>query len=212
MTKQTEYILQQATLKTLPEFSLLQKGYSKDEWLIIGTLTHAKKISAATQLLHFKKLMHALGKPNNTFGHRLHWLARVGGGEGTNAHTHLHFLLSKHQLTNGHRFSYTPDEVVEFIETYWTDKYGMKEHQDIALFDSSRNGISYVLRDESREQERIVEMSQALHAHLKKSQQSSQIAPERDPLVEEVVNKMRARGGRVGFGDQMNELRAGVMP
>lgn len=209
MSQETEYTVQSATHKTLPEFVLLQKNYPKDEWLVIGTLTHAKKASAETQLRHFREMVHALGRPNNTFGHRLHWLVRVGGGEGTSAHTHLHFLLSRHQVINGHKFSYTPEQVIEFIKNYWT-KHAMMEHQDVQLFDSSRNGVSYVLRDEGREQERIVEMSQALRALIKKKQKSSKIDEEKDPLALEIINALRAKGCRVGFGDEIDAIRAGV--
>ena len=210
MTIVTEKLRRKLSLKTLPEFALLTEHYPKNDWLIIGTLTHAKPTSAATQLRHFRDMIHALGEPNKTFGHRLHWIVRVGGGNGTDTHTHLHFLLSRHQLTNGHRFSYTPDQVVEFIADHWT-KHGMKKQQRIQTFDSSCSGISYVLRDESREQERIVEMSQALTAFIKKKQkQQHDPYAGRDPLSVEIIKALRNKGAAAGFGDQMTELRSKV--
>ncbi|MFM8337743.1 MAG: hypothetical protein ACKODK_19465 [Opitutaceae bacterium] len=211
MEKLAEKISQQSQHKTLPEFALLTKNYSKDAWFIIGTLTHAQRTSAETQLRHFRELMDEIGRPNDVFGRRLHWIVRVGGGEGTANHTHLHFLLAEHKVTDGHTVKLTADEVIATIKKFWS-RFGMPAHQEIERFDSSKNGLSYVLREENKDQERIVEMSQALRAQISKLQQSSKLPPERDPLVESVVNQMRARGARVGFGDQMDELRAEAVP
>ena len=195
----------------LPEFVLLRKNYPKDAWLIIGTLTHAHKTSAETQLRHFRELMDKIGKPNDVFGRRLHWIVRVGGGEGTESHTHLHFLLAEEKITNGFFVRYTSDQVIETIKDHWS-KYGMADQQKVERFDSSRNGLSYVLRDEGRSQERIVEMSSGLRSVIKKRQQSSQIYWDRDPLAAEIFDSLRAgnRSLLVGFGDEMEALRAKI--
>jgi hypothetical protein len=194
MINVTEKQIQTAPFKTLPEFELLQKYYPKENWLIMGTLTHAKPTSAETQLRHFNEVIHALGKPNNTFGHRLHWIARIGGGAGTSSHTHIHFLLSKHQITNGHKFSYTPEQAIDFILKQWT-KFGMKEQQRIYRFDSSRPGVEYVLRDESQHQERKVEISQSLRQLIKKEQKVIQSKQkEFDDLLNAVKTGMRNNG------------------
>lgn len=145
MKNVTEKQLPTVPFKTLPEFELLQKFYPRENWLLMGTLTHARPTSAETQLRHFRELVHAIGKPNNTFGHRLHWVCRVGGGAGTSSHIHLHFLLGKHHISNGHEFAYNPDQLIALIEDNWT-RFGMKEHQEISIFDSSRPGVEYVLR------------------------------------------------------------------
>lgn len=195
-----------APFKTLPEFELLQKFYPREKWLLMGTLTHARPTSAETQLRHFRELVHAIGKPNNTFGHRLHWVCRVGGGAGTSRHTHLHFLLSKHQITDGNRFSYNPDHLIAFIQDSFK-QFGMKEHQEIRVFDSSRPGVEYVLRDESPNQERMVEMSQGLISTIKKAQKSYKLAEKRDPLAAEIITILKARGVRAGFGDEMDSIR-----
>jgi len=209
MEKTTEKISQQSLQKTLPEFVLLKKNYPKDAWFIIGTLTHAQKSSAETQLRHFRELMDKIGKPNDVFGKRLHWIVRVGGGEGTENHTHLHFLLAEEKITNGFFVRYTADQLIEAIKIYWS-KYGMPEQQKIDRFDSSRNGLSYVLRDEGRDQERIVEMSKALRAVIKKRQKSSLIYWDRDPFALELIDALRANDPKmlVGFGDEMEKLRA----
>lgn len=209
MNNVTEKQLPTAPFKTLPEFELLQKFYPRESWLLMGTLTHARPTSAETQLRHFRELVHAIGKPNNTFGHRLHWICRVGGGAGTSTHTHLHFLLSKHQITDGDRFSYNPDQLIAFIQDNWT-QFGMKEHQEITIFDSSRPGVEYVLRDESPNQERMVEMSQGLIATIKKNQKASNLAGERDPLAFEIIKILKASGARAGFGDEMDSIRLGA--
>lgn len=209
MKNVTEKQLPTAPFKTLPEFELLQKNYPKENWLLIGTLTHSRPTSAETQLRHFRELVHAIGKPNNTFGHRLHWICRVGGGAGTSSHTHLHFLLSKHHITNGHRFSYTTDQLIAFIQDNWT-QFGMKKQQKIEVFDSSRPGVEYVLRDESPNQERMVEMSQGLISTIKKRQKASKLAVERDPLAFEIIKILKASGTRAGFGDEMDSIRLGA--
>lgn len=209
MEKLTEKICQQSQQKILPEFVLLKKNYPKDAWLIIGTLTHAQKSSAETQLRHFRELMDKIGKPNDVFGRRLHWIVRVGGGKGTENHTHLHFLLAEEKITNGFFVRYTADQVIDAIKSHW-EKYGMAEQQKIERFDSSRNGLSYVLRDEGRDQERIVEMSPALRTVIKRRQQSSLIYWDRDPFTVELIDALRANDPKVlvGFGDEMDDLRA----
>jgi hypothetical protein len=204
-----EKITEQASLKTLPEFSLIKKNYPKNAWLIMGTLTHAKPTSAATQLLHFHELMDALGKSNDVFGKRLHWVVRVGGGEGTNTHTHLHFLLAEHKITNGHTIKFTAEQVIQAIKKHWAG-HGMEAHQKIERFDPSKNGLAYIFRDESRDQERIVEMSSALRSLIKKRQQSSTDYWDRDPLAVEIVDALLAKdpNALVGFGDQMASLHS----
>ena len=57
------------------------------------------------------------------------------------------------------------------MKDHWL-QFGMREHQKIEVFDSSRPGIEYVLKEEGHSQERIVEMSQALRAFIKKIQRT----------------------------------------
>jgi hypothetical protein len=148
--------------ETLPEFHLVRK-YPNENWLCIGHLTFAKPPSPETQLHHFRKLMHSLGEKNRAFGIRLHWVVRVGGGG--DSHFHMHFLLGHHQLTDGHRYRYSPEEVREFILKYWKKHHG-KERQ-VELFDSSRGGVSYVLRREGKDFVKV-ELSDGLTSAIKK--------------------------------------------
>ena len=184
-------------LSSLPERELI-RPYHKSKWLVIGHLTHAKHTSAETQLLHFEKMMHELGYPNRVFGRRLHWLVRVGGPD---EHIHLHFLLAHHQITDGHKHSYSPDEVVSFLKKAWK-VYGMGK---IELYDSSRPGIEYVLRREEDWCHNDVVMSEGLISSIKKNQRE-----ERDPLAVELVSYLRSIGAKAGFGDEMSSIRAGA--
>lgn len=209
MSPETKYRKNQSEHGTLPEFMLLKKNYPKDAWLVIGTLTHAEKTSAETQLRHFRDLMHAIGKPNRTFGQRLHWIVRVGGGAGTENHTHLHFLLAETKITDGLLVRYTADQVVDAIKSHWS-RHGMVDQQKVERFDSSRNGLSYVLRDEGEAQERVVEMSRSLRSIIKRRQGTSVVYWDRDPFAVEIIDALRAKDPKmlVGFGDEMDELRA----
>lgn len=182
----------------LPERELI-RAYPKHDWLVIGHLTHAKPTSAQTQVHHFEQMMHALGYPNRVFGRRLHWLVRVGGPA---EHIHLHFIIGNHQLTNGHKHSYTPDEVVSFVKNAWK-AHGMCR---VELYDSSRPGIEYVLRREDDRCHNDVVMSEALVAVIKKGQQV-----ERDPVVADIVAHLRSQGVKAGFGDEISSVRRGVV-
>ena len=181
----------------LPERDIL-RVYPKENWLVIGHLTHAKPTSASTQLQHFRQMMQALGYPNRVFGRRLHWLVRVGG---PSDHIHLHFLLGQHQLTDGHKHSYTPAEVVSFLKNAWK-AHGMAK---VEPYDSSRPGIEYVLRREDDRCHNDVEMSEALTAAIKKAQRV-----ERDPLVSDLVEHLRSQGVKAGFGDFIESVRRGT--
>lgn len=183
----------------LPAWELLRE-YPKDNWLVIGHLTHAKTTSAETQLKHFKAMMHALGYKNRVFGRRLHWIVRVGGHPD---HIHLHFLLGKEQLTNGHRHSFRPEEVMEFIKEYWKGKHGMRV---VDIFDSSRPGIEYVLRREPRGHGNEADMSEGLTSEIKKRRKQRLC----DELGMEIVNILKASGVRAGFGDKMEAIRRGA--
>lgn len=183
------------SLPCLPEREAI-RAYPKENWLVIGHLTHASTTSAATQLQHFRDMVHALGYPNRVFGRRLHWLVRVGGYP---EHIHLHFLLGRHQLLDGHKHRYTPEEVLKFLQGAWKP-HGMSR---IELFDSSRPGIEYVLRREPDGHGNEVEMSEGLISQIKKIRNGT----DRDPLVAELVASLRAAGVRAGFGDEIKKVR-----
>ena len=183
----------------LPALELIRE-YPKANWLVIGGLTHAKKTSAQTQLKHFKDMMHALGYANGSFARRLHWIVRVGGHP---EHIHLHFLLGKEKLTNGHKRSYSPDEVVKFIKKWWKRRYGM---EFVELFDSSRPGIKYVLRREPDGYGNETEMSEALAEEIKKLRKQKI----RDEFALEILECVKVNGARAGFGDEMEQLRRGA--
>lgn len=182
----------------LPEREALRK-YPNENWLVIGHLTHAKPTSAAAQIEHFKTMIHALGYPNRVFSRNLHWVVRVGGHP---EHIHLHFLLGRHQLTDGKKHSYSPDEVVSFLKNSWK-AHGMSR---IEIFDSSRPGIDYVLRREPESHGNEVEMSEELIRQIKKNQR----AEERDPVVDDVVAMLRSQGVKAGSGDMMQAIRRGA--
>lgn len=184
-------------LPCLPEREAIRK-YPKENWLVIGHLTHAKTTSAETQLRHFREMIHALGFPNRVFGRRLHWLVRVGGNP---EHIHLHFMLGRYQLLDGHKHRYTPAEVVEFLQSAWKP-HGMSR---IELFDSSRPGIEYVLRREPDGHGNEVEMSEGLVAQIKKIQNGT----DRDPLAASLVATLKANGVHAGFGDEIALIRRG---
>lgn len=193
-----ENITAPTNLPCLPEREAI-RAYPKENWLIIGHLTHANQTSATTQLQHFREMIHALGYPNRVFARRLHWLVRVGGHRG---HIHLHFLLGRHQLLDGHRHRYTAAEVLNFLQGAWKP-HGMAR---IELFDSSRPGIEYVLRREPDGHGNEVEMSEGLISQIKKIKNGT----DRDPLVADLVASLRAAGVRAGFGDEIEKIRGGA--
>lgn len=114
---------------------------------------------------------------------------------------HLHFLLGRHQLTDGHKHSYTSAEVASFLKNAWK-AHGMAK---VEIYDSSRPGIEYVLRREDDHCHNDVEMSEALTAVIKKAQRV-----ERDPLVSDLVEHLRSQGVKAGFGDFIESVRRGA--
>jgi hypothetical protein len=191
------------TIKHLPYYQALQ-DYPESEWLIFGTLTHRYETSAKNQLARFNTLMTALGLPNKTQGKRLHWVARLEGGHTTatdEEHTrlHIHFLLSRYKLTNGKKYSYSYETLVQVITDNWP--YGKV---DLPKYEQGKNGLGYILKandDEAINKSDEVEISRSLMTFLSNKKQYEQI----DQLGSEIYQDLKLSGSQVYFGDEVEK-------
>lgn len=150
----TETIL----LETLPEYENV-RWYPEADIIAIGCLTTKTRMTEEALLRAFRRLMKKLGFANRAFANRLHWACRIGGKP---KHLHIHFLIGKTQLVDGHRHSYTPEQVCEFIRKEWA--LGMNQ---VDVFVPGGGGVSYTLRREEGECE-AVEISDGMTTAIKR--------------------------------------------
>lgn len=166
-------------LKHLPYYAAL-RDYGASRWICFGTLTHAHAKPAPLQLERFRELMHAIGRENDSFGKRLHWVVRAEGGhrnEGKarsedETRMHLHFLLADHRVIAGHTHPFTREAACTFLEDNW--KFG---RADVQPFDPTRKGLEYVMKSaggpSSPSWDDTVELSPSLLTHLKEKKDLS---------------------------------------
>jgi hypothetical protein len=160
-------------LAFLPYYSALL-DYGDERWIGFGTLTHAHETPAVLQIERGRDLMHAIGRENDCFGDRLHWIIRAEGGhvgkDGADpkdeARTHLHFLLSGHRIIDGHLHPFSPEEARSFLENNW--EYGRAE---VKPYLAGQCDLAYLLKcrggPQSPAWDDRVELSRSLLSELK---------------------------------------------
>lgn len=198
-------------LRNLPHYSAL-KGYPETQWLCFGTLTHKHRTQGSVQIARFKDLMDRIGLLNASYGKRLHWIVRaegqnggIGDTENEQKRTHLHFLLGRHKVENGHKSAISAQEASAFLERHWS--YGKAE---VEAFKVGVGGLEYVLKcpngPTSEDWEDIVEISPAL-IHLLTEEKKRAEYVGREPWLLEVVAELRRRGANIWFGDEVPHWR-----
>jgi hypothetical protein len=197
-------------LKHLPHYSAL-KEYDASNWVSFGTLTHKYPAPPAVQLARFKTLMDTIGSLNHSFGRRLHWVVRVEGkneGDAANLQddekrAHLHFLLARHKVVDGHKHQLTPAGACYFLEKVW--EYGRAE---VEPYDLAKDGLGYILKcpfgPKSPEWEDTVEISSSLQTYLTEKKLMGQ----RDPLVAQILLELGKKGAQAWFDDEVPRWRA----
>jgi hypothetical protein len=197
----------------LPHYSALME-YDISNWVCFGTLTHKYPASPAVQIARFKTLMDTIGSLNHSFGRRLHWVVRVEGkneGDAANLQdeekrAHLHFLLARHKVVDGHKHQLTPAGTCHFMEKVW--EYGRAE---VEPYDPAKDGLGYILKcpsgPKSKEWEDTVEMSPSLLTYLTKKKLMEPYA-DRDPFAVGILLELRKRGTQACFGDEIPRWRA----
>ena len=193
----------------LPHYSAL-KDYDPSNWVCFGTLTHKHETSATVQLSRFKTLMDTIGSLNHSFGKRLHWVVRVEGGHESKCEemkrTHLHFILARHKVTNGHKHQFTPDEACNFLEKVW--EYG---RVNVTPYNPSKDGLEYLLKcphgPQSKEWNDMVELSPSLITLLTEKKLMDSYKG-RDPLALTIFAALKKSGTPVYFGDEVPHWKA----
>jgi len=193
----------------LPHYSAL-KDYDPSNWVCFGTLTHRHETSATVQLSRFKTLMDTIGSLNHSFGKRLHWVVRVEGGHENKGEemkrTHLHFLLARHKVTDGHKHQFTPVEACNFLERIW--EYGRVE---VTPYDPSKDGLKYILKcphgPQSKEWGDTVELSPSLNTLLTEEKLMDSYKG-RDPLALSIFTALKRSRTPVYFGDEVPHWKA----
>jgi len=184
-------------------------AYPEKDWICFGTLTTEQSTSGKTLIGNFKELMDSVGRCNQSFGKRLHWFARVEGKNGIGAEdrdpskrTHLHFMLAKHKVTDGHKHQFTIPDACQYLKRAWDPRFGIA---DVRPYDPELPGLDYALKapggPKSEGWEDTVEISPALFSFLKKRKWLTNY-DDRDPDAVELMLAMRRQGSPVCFLDE----------
>jgi len=184
-------------------------AYPEKDWICFGTLTTEQPTSGKTLIGNFKELMDSIGRCNESFGKRLHWFARVEGKNGVgaedrdpNKRTHLHFMLGKHKVTDGHKHQFTITDACQYLKRAWDPRFGMA---DVRPYDSTLDGLDYVLKapggPKSDGWEDTVEISPALLGYLKKEKLLADYQGW-DPFALNIALTLKRQGVPVIFGKE----------
>lgn len=178
--------------------------YGDENWILIGTLTAAKPLSPPALLDRFRTLMDTLGGANHCHGKRLHWFVRVEGG--ADKRHHLHCLVGKQRVEDGHYHPFSATEACSFVSRNWT--FGKTK---VRPYDEAKDGVGYVTKLENRaSRDDYYEISKSLLKTLNKDtpvvaapKAIGQRYADRDPLSVAIITAIRERGGLAWFGDEV---------
>lgn len=134
--------------ESLPILRELDK-YDVSELLVFGTLTHARPPTAETQIKRFEILMDTIGGVNRCYGKRLHWFVRCEGDD--KIHSHLHFVLGKHKVADGHTHQFSAEEVCDFLNRNWGEFTEEKKFKRYGItlikpYIKEDDGIGYICK------------------------------------------------------------------